>query len=186
MRFAQQGTMLDHRPLNGLGEVRPDVPPIRDMDRIGSADPPGLGVGSGTVPADHFDAGMTGEPAGHRRCRPVRQQVDGLACLDVDQDCAVVVSLAQGEIVHPEDSRCRRLGLRQAADQPQQRRPAHPGRQGLGQAGAGPACQHDRDAFKYCLQAGTSSSVPEGQPVDLLSERRLPTGAFAASEPPYL
>jgi hypothetical protein len=129
---------------------------------------------------------MLGEPPGDCRRRPVRQQVDGLVGFDVDQDRAVDVALPEREVVHPEHPRCRGLGLRQAADQPQQRRLAHPSRQSLGQAGAGAAGQHHRHALQHPLQAGAASAVADRQPVDLLGKRRLPAGTLTTAETPHL
>lgn len=54
--------------------------------------------------------------------------------------------------------------------QSQQRRPAHPSRQRLRQAGASPTGQHHRQTFKHHLQTGTSPPVAEGESIDLLGE----------------
>lgn len=156
------------------------------MDRIRGAEPSGLGVSGRPVTAYHLDAGMVGEPGSHRRRRPVGQQVNRTARVDVHQDRAVVVSLAQGELVHSEHPWCVHFRLRKAAYQPQERRPARPDRERVRQAGAGPARQHHRHLLQHRLQPGASSPVPEGQPVDLLGERGLPAGAVAAAEPPDL
>lgn len=156
------------------------------MNRVRGAEPSGLGVCGGPVAADHLDAGVVGEPGGHRRRGPVGQQINWTARVDVHQDRAVVVSLAQGELVHPEHPRRVYFGLRQTAYQPQERRPAGPDRERVRQAGAGPARQHHRDLLQHCLQPGTSPPMPEGESVDLLGERGLPAGAVAAAEPPDL
>lgn len=131
--------MLDDRLLDGFHQVFPDVPPVRDMDRIRGAEPSGLGVSGRPVTAYHLDAGMVGEPGSHRRRGPVGQQVNRTARVDVHQDRAVVVSLAQGELVHSEHPWCVHFRLRKAAYQPQERRPARPDRERVRQTGAGPA-----------------------------------------------
>ncbi|MES5825573.1 hypothetical protein ABKA17_47645 [Streptomyces sp. RG80] len=107
--------MLDDRLLDGFNEVLPDVPAVGDMDCVRGADPSGLGVGDGAVAADHLDARMVDQPLGHRRSGPVGQQFDRLVRLDVDQDRAVVVPLAQSELIDSEDPRRVCLGFRQAA-----------------------------------------------------------------------
>lgn len=178
--------MLDDRLLDGLGQVFPDVPPVRDVNRVRGAESSGLGVCGGPVTADHLDAGVAGEPGGHRRRGPVGQQINRTAPIDVHQDRAVVASLAQGELVHPEHPRRVHFGLRQTAYQPQERRPARPDRERVRQAGAGPARQHHRYLLQHRLQPGASPSVPEGESVDLLGESGPPAGAVAAAEPPDL
>ncbi|MEU6370889.1 hypothetical protein ABZ876_35535 [Streptomyces sp. NPDC046931] len=76
----------------------------------------------------------------HRLAKPWYQlravHVFRLARLDIHQDRAVVVPLAQRELVHPEHSRRRHRGFRQAAYQPQERRPARPDRERVCQARA--------------------------------------------------
>jgi hypothetical protein len=47
--FAEVGVMLADEFLDGLDEVVPQMPAIRDLDRIGGADTNAFGVGAGTV-----------------------------------------------------------------------------------------------------------------------------------------
>ncbi|MED7947408.1 hypothetical protein [Streptomyces sp. BE303] len=56
--FGQQGPVLEHGLLHGLGEVVPQVVPVRDVDRVGGADASGLGERAGAVAADHLDPRM--------------------------------------------------------------------------------------------------------------------------------
>ena len=63
--FAQQGTVTDDGLLHRLGEVLPDVPPVRHVDGVRRAEPSGLGEREGMVAADHLDTGMAGQPLGH-------------------------------------------------------------------------------------------------------------------------
>ncbi|MFM9577267.1 hypothetical protein ACKI1I_44875 [Streptomyces turgidiscabies] len=42
LRLAQQGAVLDDRLLDGLRQVFPDVPPVRDVNRVRGAESSGL------------------------------------------------------------------------------------------------------------------------------------------------
>lgn len=159
--------MLDDRLLDGVHQVFPDVPPVRDMDRIRGAEPSGLGVSGRPVTAYHLDAGMVGEPGSHRCRGPVGQQVDRTARVDVYQDRAVVVSLAQGELVHSEHPWCVHFRLRKAAYQPQERRPARPDRERVRPGGRRPGPPASPPPFaapsaaqRFVSRAGRSARRP--------------------------
>nr|WP_248843287.1 hypothetical protein [Streptomyces virginiae] len=92
--FGQQGPVLEHGLLHGLGEVVPQVVAIRDVDGVGGAEAPGLRIGAGAVSADHLDSRVGGEPSAHGLDAAVGQEVDDVTGLDVDQDRRVDVSLA--------------------------------------------------------------------------------------------
>lgn len=119
--FAQQGTVSDDGLLHRLGEVLPDVPPVRHVDGVRRAEPSGLGEREGTVAADHLDTGMAGQPLGHRRHVPVGQQNNRPPGLDVHQDGGIDVPFAQRELGHPEHPRRVRCRFRQGPYQAQQR-----------------------------------------------------------------
>ncbi|WP_097240543.1 hypothetical protein [Streptomyces sp. 1331.2] len=90
---------------------------------------------------------MLGEPLRQGIGAPLGQDLDGTAALDVDQDRAVVVALAKGEIVdaeHPDPSGGR---VRMRADQAYLDVPAGPDRQVLGEPGTGPATQRQGDGL---------------------------------------
>ncbi|MDH6115359.1 hypothetical protein P3T36_007195 [Kitasatospora sp. MAP12-15] len=174
--------MVDDGLLDGFGEVLPDVPPVRDVDRVGGAESPGFGVGGGAVAADHLDARVLGQPAGDCRDGAVGQQVDGPARLDVDQDRRVDVSFAQCELVHAEHARRRRRALREGSYQPQQRGSAHRSGESVCQPGAGAAREHQGHLLQSGLQALAPPPVTEGQTWHLLGERRLRAGLLASPE----
>ena len=69
---------------------------------------------------------MLPEPLRHGLGRPIREQCDRLAALQIHEDGAIGVPFPQGEIVHAEDGgRGERRG-RLPTEEAQQRVPAHP------------------------------------------------------------
>jgi hypothetical protein len=131
---------------------------------------------------------MISTPGGHpaRRGRfrgPLGQHGDRPAGLDVDQDGAIDVPLAQREIIDAQHQRGLVLRIGGGADEPHQRRPAHRAGQPASQPGAGAAAQGQRDRLQHGLQAAGPPPVPGGQAWHLLGERRLGAPAVAAEEP---
>jgi hypothetical protein len=114
---------------------------------------------------------------------PLGQHVDRPAGLDVDQDGAVDVPLAQREVIHAQHQRGLAIRVGGRADQPHQRRAAHRAGQPAGQPGAGPAAQGQRDRGQHGLQAAGPPAVAGGQARYLLRERRLGARRVAAEEP---
>ncbi|MFE2457581.1 hypothetical protein [Streptomyces sp. NPDC059402] len=55
--------------------------------------------------------------------------------------------------------------------------------EGLGQAGAGPAGEHEPEPLQRSLELLASSSVPEGDALDLLDESRLLARLLTAAKP---
>ncbi len=111
------------------------------------------------------------------------QHVHRPAGLDVDQDGAVDMPLAQREIIDAQHQRGLVIRVGGGADQPQQRRAAHRAGQPAGQPGAGPAAQGQRDRLQHGLQAAGPPPVAGGQARHLLGERRLGARGVAAEEP---
>ena len=94
-------------PLDRLAEVLPQVPGVGHLHRLWGAGAGALRVGSGPVAADALHLGVSQEPGGQRPRVASRQDVDGTAALQVDQDGGVRVTFPQGEIVdaeHPDVS----------------------------------------------------------------------------------
>src|SRR5437899_1266148 len=52
----------------------------------------GIGKGTGPIPADDLNFWMHGEPGLDRFSAAVGQEIDGLACLDVNQNRSILVS----------------------------------------------------------------------------------------------
>ena len=57
-KLAQAAAVGQHGALEVPGQVVPQVPAVGDLHRVRGAEPGGLGVGAGPVPADHLDPGM--------------------------------------------------------------------------------------------------------------------------------
>jgi hypothetical protein len=57
-RDGEVGAVPGDGAFDGVGEVVPQMPPIRHLQRFRGADPGAFGVGTGSVPADDLDAGM--------------------------------------------------------------------------------------------------------------------------------
>ena len=110
--FTQAATVGEHAALEVPGQVVPQVPAVGDLHRVRGAEPGGLGVGTGPVPADHLDSGVFLQPGGETGHLAVGQQVDRPPAGHVDHDAAVDVAAAQREVVDPEDrnSRDRHVG----------------------------------------------------------------------------
>jgi hypothetical protein len=175
--------VLEDSLLDGFGQVFPQVEAIGDVDGIRGAEPCGFGVGGGAVAADDLHSGVGSQPGPDSFHGAVGQQVDGTAGLDVDQDGRVDVALTQSELVDPQYTRRWRLGLGDRAYQPEQGGTAGRDGEGFRQAGAGPASQHQPEPLQHGLELLTSPSVPEGDTLDLLNERRPRATLLAAPEP---
>ena len=78
--------------LDRISEVAQQVPSIRNLYGVGSALADAVRVGTGAITCNNFDAGMALQPGRECRCLAVRQQVDDLVLLQIDQDGAVAMA----------------------------------------------------------------------------------------------
>lgn len=101
-RFAQLGTVLSDGLVDVVDEVLPQMEAVSDLGGLRCSRTGAVGVGAGTIPADHFHLGMFGQPGGQRARFPVGQQVDHRAGVHVHQHGAVGSPLAGGKVVHAE------------------------------------------------------------------------------------
>jgi len=182
-RVLQAGAVPGDSSLDSLGQVVPQVPPVGDLGGQRGALGCALGVASAAVPADDLHAGMGVQPGAERLRRPFRQHVHRPARLDVNQDGAVDVALAQREVIDAQDQRSPVIRVGGGADEPYQRGAAHRAGQPGGQPGAGPAAQGQRDRLQHGLQAAGPAPVPGGQARYLLGERRPGACRVVAEEP---
>lgn len=110
---------------NGLldlfGQVVPQMPPISHLHRVRSTALAGFGVRAGTIPADHLGARVFTQPSGKRVYLPVRQDIDRLPGVHVDQNRAIAPIASQREVVHAQHRHRANLGIGQATHQAQQR-----------------------------------------------------------------
>lgn len=75
--------------LGGFTHVVPEMPPIGDLNGLRGTAGSAFGEEGGSVAADDLDAGPLGEPGRERVRLPVRQEVDGTTCFDVDEHSSV-------------------------------------------------------------------------------------------------
>ena len=160
--FTQAAAVGKHAALEVPGQVVPQVPAVGDLHRVRGAEPGGLGVGTGPVPADHLDSGVFLQPGGETGHLAVGQQVDRPPAGHVDHDAAVDVAAAQREVVDPEDRNSRDLHVGKTPQQAQQAvsagRHAQPGRE----PGAGAPGQRHRDRGQHPV-AATTCVVPSAR-----------------------
>ena len=80
--------------LDEVAHVLEQVPAVGDLHCFGRTAPCAIGVDLRAVAGDDLDTGMLDEPMREALCRTPRQQVDGDAALEVDEDGPVGVPLA--------------------------------------------------------------------------------------------
>ena len=97
--------------LDGITKVAQQMPAIRDLYGVGSALTDPIRIGTGAITRDDFDAGMSAQPGRERRRFTVRQQVDDLVLLQIDQDGAVVMATPPCPVVDTEYAWCARRGF---------------------------------------------------------------------------
>lgn len=121
----QAATMLGNTPLGGLAQVVPEMPSVRDLDRLRRSGGGALGEERCSVPADHLGAWPLGESGRRTGCLSVREEINGTAGFDVHQDSAVVAALAGCVLVDTAHPRRRHVRLGKRVDQAPDRAPAH-------------------------------------------------------------
>jgi hypothetical protein len=161
------------------------MPSIGDLDRVRRSLTRAVGVGAGSVPADHLGAGVPAQPFGQRFRLAVAEQVNRPAGLGVDEHGAVVAAAAEREVVDPECFHHPGVRVGQRRDQPQHAGPARRQVQQRGEPRPGPARQGQRDRGEHPAERRGPPGAPRGQPVDLLGERDRRAVLVAAEEPAH-
>lgn len=131
---------VDHRPQR-IAQIAQQMPAVRDLDRRWRA----VGVSPRAVTGDDLDTRVRPEPSGQGLGLPIRQQVDDLVALEIDQGGAVAVAAPERPVVdaqHP-GWRSNHRGL--AHHQAQQRVRADRHGEPLGQPSAGLAAGDQAD-----------------------------------------
>ena len=85
-------------------EILQQMKTVRDLGGRRRPVPCAVGIGGRPIPRDDLHPGVLPEPLGYGLGGALREQGHGLAALEIDQDRAVGVPFAQGEIVdaqHP-------------------------------------------------------------------------------------
>ena len=176
--------MALEQALDGLAHVLQQVPSIGDLPGLGRRLGGGLGVGRRAVPADQLDVGMGPEPRLDGRGITVRQEIDDVAGLEVDDDGAIALPLAPGPVVDADEPRGPRRWRPRPLDAPQQRVGA--GRHGglPRQPRPGFAPQGRADGEVELVEPRGRAGMPGREPVERLHEDatrtfRLRTGESA-------
>jgi len=86
-------------PLDGLAEVLQQMRAVSNLPRLRRALACGLRVETRTIAAHHVHARMLSEPTGGGRRRTIRQHVNHLTALEVNDDRAVVGTLPPRPVV---------------------------------------------------------------------------------------
>lgn len=81
------------------------MPAVSYLYRLGCAATGSISVRGSTIPGDHFNAGMSFEPRCERVGFAVREEVNGYAPLEVDDQRAVALALAVSPVVYANDAR---------------------------------------------------------------------------------
>src|SRR5713226_10206286 len=101
-RFPKTPMLPGHEPLEGLAQVHQQMKAIGYLLHLGCSLPGAFGIRSPAIPADDLHSWMRGQPRGERFRRAVWQEVYPTASLQIDQDGAVLVPLAQGKVIDPQ------------------------------------------------------------------------------------
>ena len=169
-------------------EVAQEMPPVRDLDRLGCTLANAVGKDAGSVPGNDLDARVGLQPRGQALGPPVRQQVEHAVAFEVDQHRSVAVAAAPGPFVdrqHPH----RRPRLRRGAGascHAQQRIGADRHGQARGEAGTELAADSEAE---MALQVAQPLGPPGGGRRGVgkpLGEGPPRTGRREAAEPARL
>nr|WP_246102561.1 hypothetical protein [Methylobacterium terricola] len=109
---------------DGLPHGGEQMPSIGDLLRLGSAKACTSSILGRAITGDECDAGLPFEPAGHRGCGVIREEVDDAVTVEIDDDRAVSAALPDRPVVDPDPDGSERVGHRQAGDEPQHSRAA--------------------------------------------------------------
>jgi hypothetical protein len=98
-----------------IGEIFQEMPAIGNLQGFGRSFGNRLRIGLGSITRDDLDSWMVAQPLTHAFGGSVRQQVDDMSTLVVNQDGSIALSLADGPVVDAENARGRMCGKRALA-----------------------------------------------------------------------
>ncbi len=87
-------------PFHGLREVLLDMEPVSHLDGVRRSLARSGGIVTGAISADELDSRMGLEPTFQACGRPIRQQIDNLMILQVNQDRAIGDVATKGPIIY--------------------------------------------------------------------------------------
>jgi hypothetical protein len=161
------------------------MPAVSDLDGLGRAGAGPLGVSSGAVAADDLDARMFTEPFLHGCGFAVGQQVDDPSPFQINDDRAIVLSLAEGPVIDADIAgRWGRL-VGSTLDAAEQGIGAGRHIQTFGQTATGLAAQGEADDAVGVGQAGGGAGMGLEQLGESLAEDVLSASEFGTAEAAY-
>ena len=170
--------------LDGLPEIAEQVPPIGDLDGAGGTLADTIGISTGTIASDNLNAWAIAQPDGERRCLTIRQKVDDLVRLEVDQHGAVVAATSPCPVVDTENPRRRdgpdRQGSRRQA---KQRVRARGNGDACCQASPSLAAERQAELVLKIAQPDGPTSGKTRHVCETLCERQAPAAVVDAVEP---
>lgn len=107
--------VLVSQSLHGNAEITKQVPTVGDLNGIGCALSYPVSICTRTITGNDLDTRMLLQPSTNRRGLTVRQQIDDVVTLEVDQNRAVAVTASPGPIINSENARSRFSRLRAKA-----------------------------------------------------------------------
>ncbi len=152
------------------------VPPVRDLYGLRSADGGALSEERCTVPADHLDSRPQGQPRSQTRGLPIGRHVDRSAGSDVHEDGPVVPALAGGVLVDADRPRSGHFRLGKCVHQPQRSAAAGRRTNDVSQPGSDPARQGEADRRQGRAEPLDPPAVPPGRAGYLLGAGTLRSG----------
>jgi len=101
------GVVIARDRLDGVTEVAQQMPPVRDLDRVGRSLPDAIGVDAGAVARDDLHPRVLLQPRRQAFSSAVGQQVEDPVPLQVDEDGPIAVTAPPRPIIDPEHARRR-------------------------------------------------------------------------------
>ena len=182
----QGSAVVLHHVAQRVADVAQQMPPVRDLKRVGRSRARSVRKGTGAVAGDHLDAGVLTQPGCQGVGPPVRQQVDDLVAFQVHQHRPVAVAAAPGPLINTQHlGRCqhRRGGLR---NQPEQRIRAGRHGQPLGEARTGFSARSEADMALQIAEPGSALCPAQCGPKQRLGKGLAGTGRGWTAETPRM
>ena len=89
--------------LDGFPDIAEQVPPIGNLDSARRTLTDAVGISACTIPGDDLDTWAIPQPRGQRRGFTIRQKVDHLVRLQVNQHGAVVTATPPRPVIDPQN-----------------------------------------------------------------------------------
>jgi hypothetical protein len=170
--------------LDGLPKIAEQVPPISDLNSTRRTLADAVGVGTCTIAGDDLDARAVPQPSGQRCGFTIREKVDHLVRLQVDQHSAVVTATSPRPVVDTQNPRRCDGSDRLSGRQSEQRVRAGGHRDAYRQAGSGFAAECQAKLVLKIAQPDGPAPEQEGYVRQTLGKRQAQTVAVYAVEPP--